>query len=125
MKKSRALIRFNDFTEIKAIHTAPIVALLNRNKNLEAAIAFQGLCKSVKDLKDYEASLLARKILSEAGRGIPSIYKAKLVADWTDPEDKSHNHMVNCVFANDNECICGVNKHHYHCPVCGRISQVG
>ena len=25
----------------------------------------------------------------------------------------------------DNACPCGVEKHHYHCPVCQRITQVG
>ena len=29
------------------------------------------------------------------------------------------------IFQNDNECKCGVNRHHYHCPQCGGITQVG
>ena len=29
------------------------------------------------------------------------------------------------IYASDNQCICGVGKHHYHCPTCGGIEQVG
>jgi hypothetical protein len=29
------------------------------------------------------------------------------------------------IFMPDNTCPCGVDKHHYHCPVCKRITQVG
>jgi hypothetical protein len=28
-------------------------------------------------------------------------------------------------FYDDGECDCGCHKHHWHCPKCGRISQVG
>lgn len=28
-------------------------------------------------------------------------------------------------FFDDGECDCGVRKHHYHCPSCGGIIQVG
>jgi len=29
------------------------------------------------------------------------------------------------IYASDNQCICGVGKHHYHCSTCGGIDQVG
>jgi len=29
------------------------------------------------------------------------------------------------LFMDDNACECGVQKHHYHCTVCGKVKQVG
>ena len=29
------------------------------------------------------------------------------------------------VFLPDFVCPCGIDKHHYHCPACGGVSQVG
>jgi len=29
------------------------------------------------------------------------------------------------IFKDDGECSCGVRKHHYHCPKCGKITQIG
>ena len=29
------------------------------------------------------------------------------------------------IFRRNGECYCGVENHHYHCPECGKIFQVG
>ena len=29
------------------------------------------------------------------------------------------------IFRKDHICSCGISKHHYHCPACGRIRQIG
>jgi hypothetical protein len=29
------------------------------------------------------------------------------------------------IYKADGECMCGVVKHHYHCPDCGKITQIG
>jgi len=29
------------------------------------------------------------------------------------------------IFRDDGACACGINKHHYHCPHCGGVKQVG
>ena len=29
------------------------------------------------------------------------------------------------IYAADGACTCGITKHHYHCPDCGRVKQVG
>lgn len=29
------------------------------------------------------------------------------------------------IFKEDEECKCGVKRHHYHCGVCGGITQTG
>ena len=31
---------------------------------------------------------------------------------------------VDYCFADDDECVCGIAKHHYHCT-CGNVIQVG
>lgn len=31
----------------------------------------------------------------------------------------------NNVFFDDGVCTCGVSKHHYHCKLCGRLTQIG
>jgi len=45
--------------------------------------------------------------------------KEKLIAEWCRCEEPEF-----LCYPEDNQCPCGVVKHHVHC-VCGRISQVG
>jgi hypothetical protein len=40
---------------------------------------------------------------------------------WCNWKDSS----VPVDFRDDNECDCGVEKHHYHCTVCGGVWQIG
>ena len=47
----------------------------------------------------------------------------KLTPKWC--ECKSPNEDGDVIYASDNQCICGVGKHHYHCSTCGGIEQVG
>jgi fumarylacetoacetate (FAA) hydrolase family protein len=28
-------------------------------------------------------------------------------------------------YREENQCTCGISKHHYHCPVCGGVTQIG
>ena len=28
-------------------------------------------------------------------------------------------------YKEDNSCQCGITKHHYHCPLCGGVTQIG
>jgi len=32
---------------------------------------------------------------------------------------------MDTIFKDDGECTCGVQKHHYHCPKCLKIQQIG
>ncbi|MEX0703639.1 MAG: hypothetical protein WD069_16200 [Planctomycetales bacterium] len=46
----------------------------------------------------------------------------KFIPEWcicTDPD------LENAVFLSDGCCPCGLEKHHYHCPRCGGILQIG
>ena len=51
----------------------------------------------------------------------------KLTPKWCECEgnDKFNQKIAEVIYASDNQCICGVGKHHYHCPTCGGIEQVG
>ena len=35
------------------------------------------------------------------------------------------DYSLNWAYADDYSCRCGVDKHHYHCPACRGITQVG
>jgi ASC-1-like (ASCH) protein len=58
--------RFQDFTEIKVEHCQHIIALLKQGDKIKAGEALHTLCLEVKDLKDYEAFMLAHKISKDA-----------------------------------------------------------
>ena len=45
----------------------------------------------------------------------------KLQADWCD----KHDLTAETIYMPDGACSCGIAKHHYHCPKCGKVSQVG
>ena len=47
----------------------------------------------------------------------------KLTSKWC--ECKGTENVDDIIYATDNQCICGVGKHHYHCPKCGAIEQIG
>jgi hypothetical protein len=46
----------------------------------------------------------------------------KLIPEWCECKDPKEG---NAVYADDNTCKCGINKHHWHCTVCGKVIQVG
>ncbi len=51
---------------------------------------------------------------------------AVLTGVWGDPKTcENCSTMERTIFKDDGECDCGCRKHHYHCPDCGRIQQVG
>jgi hypothetical protein len=37
----------------------------------------------------------------------------------------SDNSFCEAVFKDDGCCDCGIHKHHYHCPLCGKVTQIG
>ena len=43
-------------------------------------------------------------------------------AQWCECEPPT---MRNSIFVDNGKCYCGIFKHHYHCPKCGKITQVG
>jgi hypothetical protein len=43
------------------------------------------------------------------------------IAEWCECGD----YMENDIFSNDFMCRCGVEKHHYHCGTCKKITQIG
>jgi hypothetical protein len=47
------------------------------------------------------------------------------LSQWDDLWCKCEDEQVSVDFRDDNECDCGVEKHHYHCTVCGGIRQIG
>lgn len=52
----------------------------------------------------------------------PTIHEAaRSRAAWCECE----SHCYDPVYMPDDFCPCGEDKHHYHCPACGGISQVG
>ena len=44
------------------------------------------------------------------------------MASWC--EDDKHG-FDDSVYMPDNTCQCGIEKHHYHCGVCGGVTQIG
>ena len=49
-----------------------------------------------------------------------------LIPEWGDANAcENCSTMDKSIFMPDKTCSCGVEKHHYHCAVCGRIMQVG
>lgn len=61
----------------------------------------------------------------DCAANVATIYRSPaLVAQW-DKDDELHNPKHDWIFKDDGECTCGVNKHHYHCAVDGKITQVG
>ena len=48
----------------------------------------------------------------------------ELTYKWCECKSSTEN-VGDIIYASDNQCICGVGKHHYHCPTCGGIEQVG
>lgn len=47
----------------------------------------------------------------------------KLAASWCEDSDK--HGFENSVYMPDKFCECGIDKHHYHCSVCGKVTQIG
>lgn len=45
----------------------------------------------------------------------------KLLAEY----DNGHYEGLEAIYMPNGTCSCGVQQHHYHCPECGRILQVG
>ena len=46
----------------------------------------------------------------------------KLTPKWCECKSSNEGDVI---YASDNQCICGVGKHHYHCSGCGAIEQIG
>lgn len=48
-----------------------------------------------------------------------------LVAQWGDASCENCCSMKHTIFKDNGQCSCGINKHHYHCGICGKVCQVG
>ena len=46
-----------------------------------------------------------------------------LSPEWD--HDVTHDPMDDVMYVPDNMCSCGIQKHHYHCAKCGKVSQIG
>lgn len=42
--------------------------------------------------------------------------------EWCDCDDANPRDVI---YRDDGECDCGIEKHHYHCPHCGGVTQIG
>ena len=47
----------------------------------------------------------------------------KLEASWC--ENVKEHGFENSFYMPDNTCQCGIEKHHYHCGKCGKVTQIG
>ena len=56
---------------------------------------------------------------------ISRIVSMKLTYKWCECNAVEPENVGDIIYASDNQCICGVGKHHYHCSTCGGIDQVG
>ena len=52
---------------------------------------------------------------------ITSIRRLTPVAQWCECD----GYMVKDIFSDDFMCACGVEKHHYHCYKCKKLTQIG
>ena len=80
-----------------------------------------------KDWLDFCEPCANKEVLTNAETGhtikvidlINGEKSVKLDASWCECDEPTFNS-----YPEDDECICGVYKHHIHCN-CGKISQVG
>lgn len=66
---------FKSLADVTAKDTEAIIELIHEHKFAEAEAAYHKLCGSIKDLPNYEAFMLARKLVQESG--VPqAVYQA-------------------------------------------------
>lgn len=60
---------------------------------------------------------------SEKRQFKPSRRKFVFRNNWCRGE--GHDGMENSIYMPDATCPCKITKHHYHCPICGGVVQIG
>lgn len=71
------------------------------------------------------ADAIATAINQVPGFKVKVAKKIRLSSKWGDKNCIGCNTMEGALFFDDGLCRCGVNKHHYHCGICGRLIQIG
>ena len=49
----------------------------------------------------------------------------QLTPEWDDSGCSDGGTRQSPIFSDDNVCVYGIGKHHYHCRTCGKVVQVG